>query len=101
MSIEAFEYIKYIFIFLIIVLVAIVILTVILKKKSKNFINWFTLASIPVISIIVSALLLIFVGYAADEINFEASPFVIMFIIILLISVINFFLAYRQSTNSK
>lgn len=67
MSQEAFALIEIIFVFFIVILIALLIKTIFLQKQMQ-FINWFAICSISVISAFVSAILLFFLGYAADEI---------------------------------
>ncbi|MCR8641990.1 hypothetical protein NV379_04910 [Paenibacillus sp. N1-5-1-14] len=66
MSQEAFQFIDFIFVFFIIILSLLFVKSIFFKRYLQN-INGFSLASISLISVIVSSALLYFLGYAADE----------------------------------
>src|SRR4051794_30649596 len=93
LSLEAFNYIKYVFIFFVFIMVVLFIMISFVKKS--KLINWFTVASISFICIVVSVLNLILLGYAADELNLRVIEYTSMFIAILVLSVINLFISYR------
>lgn len=95
LSHEAFNYISYVFIFFIIILVALFI-TVTFLKKNLKLINWFTVVSISLISIVVSTLNLVMLGYAADEINLQVINYSYMFIAIIILSALSSIIAYRN-----
>ena len=100
LSYEAFNFIKYIYIFFIIILVAMFILTSTLRKYAK-FINWFTVVSISVICLVVSVLLLIFIGFAADEMNFHDVQLNNIFIAIIIFSIMNLIISYKLYNRNK
>lgn len=97
-SLEAFDYIKYVFVFCILAL-ALLFIVVTFFKKQFILVNWFTILSISLICIVVTLLNLIMVGYAADEINLDGTPFTIMFLIIVILSILNFIISYKNRLN--
>ncbi|MFC0270490.1 hypothetical protein ACFFIX_03330 [Metabacillus herbersteinensis] len=99
LSYEAFNYITYVFNFFTIILVTLFIVIVFLKKYVK-LITWFTVVSISFICIVVSALNLIFLGYAADEMNLQSTECFYMFIAIIGLSAINSIISYRNRSQS-
>lgn len=96
MSFEAFDYIKYTYIFFIIILLALFIKTIFIKNFF-NYINAFSVVSVSIICLIVSSFNLIFLGYASDELNFNIIQYTYMFIMIAVLSVINSILSYRNN----
>ncbi len=95
LSIEALQYINYVFIFLVIVSV-ILLITLVFSKNSIKAINLFTVTMIGFISITVAALNLIFMGYAADELNYSTGHSVPLFGVLVVFSTINFFIVYNR-----
>lgn len=95
LSNESFSYINYIFIFFIIIQVGLLFSITLIKRK-ETLINWFTVISASFISIVVSGLLLIFLGYAADEINLDVNNYTYMTIAIIVLSVINSLNSYKS-----
>ena len=97
LSLEAFVYLENVFTFFAVILLGLFIMLVFLKKYAK-LINWFTVISISIISIAVSSSILIFLGYAADEVNYQSSGFgsVYMYIVIIVLPVINSYIAFEN-----
>ncbi|MED3927975.1 hypothetical protein ABEU98_30660 [Priestia megaterium] len=94
LSFEAFNYIKYVFIFFIIILVG--LFFIINFSKYNSLTNLFSVCFISMICIVVSIFNMIFLGYAADELNYTRSYPSDMFIIIVILSIINFIFSYRK-----
>lgn len=94
MSIEAFDYIKYIYIFFIIILFVLFVRTIFIKKQF-NYINRFSIVSISIICTVVAFFSLILIGYASDEINLNAVSFTYMALIIVILAIINVIFSYR------
>ncbi|KAB2331557.1 hypothetical protein F7731_18420 [Cytobacillus depressus] len=90
MSLEAFEYIDFILVFFIIIL-SVLLIKSIFFRKHLHFVNWFSVFSISIICVIVSSVLLYFIGYAADEVpNFTGAQYYIYkYIAIVFLSVVN------------
>lgn len=95
MSHEAFNYLGYVFIFFIIILAGLFIAVTFLKKNSK-YINWFSVVSISLICIVVSALNMVLLGYAADEINLQAVNYSYMFIAIIILAALDSIIAFKN-----
>lgn len=95
LSLEAFNYIRDVFIFFIIIL-AILFIAVTFFKKRLLFINSFTVISISLICIVVSILNLIMLGYAADELNLSFRKYSTMFIVIVILSVLNSIIIFKN-----
>ncbi|ALC83147.1 MULTISPECIES: hypothetical protein [Bacillus] len=95
LSHEAFNYVRYEFVFFIIILIALFINIVFLKKK-LDLINWFTVISISFICIVVSVLNLIMLGYASDELNLRMAECTYMFIAVVILAVINSAISYKK-----
>lgn len=95
LSQEALQYINYVFIFLIFVAIILFIMLAFFKNSSKA-INLFTVAGISFVSIVVASLNLIFMGYVADELNYSGGYSVPLFGVLVIFSMINFFIAYKN-----
>ena len=91
LSIEAFEHLKDIYIFFVFILAALFIMIVFLRKYIK-LINWVTVVSISIICSVVSSLILMFMGYVADEMNYQVTGFTSLYIVIIGLSVVNSFI---------
>jgi uncharacterized Tic20 family protein len=76
---------------------------IVLFPKAKNkLINGFTITSISVISILVSAQLLFFHGIIVDEINLAGDPVSFtMFLVIVGLSILNFIIYFVRHVERK
>lgn len=97
MSLEAFEYIKYIYNFFIVILFALFLRTIFIKNRF-NYINRFSIISTSIICVVVSFFSQIFLGYAADEINLNVISYSYMVIIIVILAILNIIFSYRVKT---
>lgn len=93
LSEEALNYIHYVFWFLVFISVLLFIMLVFVKN-SIAAINLFTVASIAFISIVVASLNLIFMGYVADELNYNIGYSVPLYIVLVLFLALDFVIAY-------
>ena len=98
-GLEIYDFLRLVFITFIISLIVISIILLVQKKRS-NLVNGFTVSIISIISIIVSGINLIIMGYIADELNLAGDVISsYMFLIILGLSIFNLFI-YLKNKNS-
>ncbi|MBW8349397.1 hypothetical protein K0H71_08070 [Bacillus sp. IITD106] len=90
--IEAFNFVKYEFVFLTVISIGIFICVIFFKK----FFNTFSVYVISFICTIISMLNLILLGYAADELNTVDITNTYLFIAVIVFSIINSIFAYRN-----
>lgn len=100
LSEEALQYIDYSLIFLVVVAFGFFIMLVFLKN-ADTVLNLFTIACISFISITVAAFNLIFLGYAADELNYTTGYSVPLFGVLVILSIMNVFIVYFRFTNKN
>ncbi len=100
MSLEAFNLIKFCFVFFLIVAIAFLIINIFNKRKfslSKST----TIVSL-LICLIVSGFLLVFVGYAADELRINSEFYTSSTIFLVLLSLSNFIIiSLKRNKASK
>ena len=97
-GLEIYDFLRLVFITFIISLIVITILLV--QKKRSNFVNGFTVSITSIISIIVSGINLIIIGYIADELNLGGDVISsYLFLIILGLSIFNFFLYFKNKNS--
>ncbi|MFE4131843.1 hypothetical protein [Peribacillus sp. YIM B13482] len=95
-GLEIYDFLRLVFITLIISLFIISI--ILLAKKRSNLVNGFTVSIISIMSIIVSSINLIIMGYIADELNLEGDVISFyMFLIILGLSIFNLFIYFKKT----
>ncbi|MFE3973394.1 MULTISPECIES: hypothetical protein [unclassified Peribacillus] len=95
-GLEIYDFLRLVFITLIISLFIISI--ILLAKKRSNLVNGFTVSIISIMSIIVSSINLIIMGYIADELNLEGDVISLyMFLIILGLSIFNLFIYFKKT----
>ena len=98
-GLELYDFLRLVFITFIISLIVISIILLIQKKRS-NLINGFTVSIILVISIIVSGINLIIMGYIADELNLAGDVISsYMFLIILALNLFNLFIYFKNKNS--
>ncbi|MGG3494486.1 hypothetical protein ABES08_01410 [Peribacillus simplex] len=95
-GLEIYDFLRLVFITLIISLFIISI--ILLAKKRSNLVNGFTISIISIMSIIVSSINLIIMGYIADELNLAGDVISLyMFLIILGLSIFNLFIYFKKT----
>lgn len=98
-GIDIYAWSRLVFITLMISLIVIFIILLI-QRKRNNIVNGFTVSIISIISIIVSGINLIIMGYIADELNLAGDAISsYMFLVIFGLSIFNL-LIYFKSKNS-
>ncbi|RRN67112.1 hypothetical protein EI200_23800 [Peribacillus simplex] len=95
-GLEIYDFLRLVFITLIISLIIISI--ILLAKKRSNLVNGFTVSITSIMSIIVSGINLIIMGYIADELNLAGDVISFyMFLIILGLSIVNLFIYFKKT----
>ncbi|MDR7240168.1 hypothetical protein [Neobacillus drentensis] len=95
-GLDIYDWSRLVFITLMISLIVILLI----QRKRSNIVNGFTVSIISIISIIVSGINLIIMGYIADELNLAGDAISsYMFLVILGLSIFNLFI-YFKSKNS-
>lgn len=96
-GLEIYDFLRLVFITFIISLIVITIILLVQKKRS-NLVNGFTVSiTTSIISIIVSGINLIIIGYIADELNLGGDVISsYLFLIILGLSIFNLFIYFKN-----
>lgn len=98
-GLEIYDFLRLVFITFIISLIVISIILLAQKKRS-NLVNGFTVSITSIISIIVSGINLIIIGYIADELNLAGDAISsYMFLIILGLSIFNLFMYFKNKNS--
>ncbi|MGE7184626.1 hypothetical protein ACQKKK_11700 [Peribacillus sp. NPDC006672] len=97
-GLEIYDFLRLVFITFIISLIIISI--ILLAKKRSNLVNGFTVSITSIISIIVSGINLIIMGYIADELNIAGDVISsYMFLIILGLSIFNLYIYFKNKNS--
>ena len=95
-GLEIYDFLRLVFITFIISLIVILLI----QKKRSNLVNGFTVSITSIISIIVSGINLIIMGYIADELNLAGDAISsYMFLIILGLSIFNLFMYFKNKNS--
>ena len=98
-GLEIYDFLRLVFITFIISLIVITIILLVQKKRS-NLVNGFTVSITSIISIIVSGINLIIIGYIADELNLGGDVISsYLFLIILGLSIFNLFIYFKNKNS--
>jgi hypothetical protein len=96
---EIYDFLRLVFITFIISLIVISAILLVQRKQS-NLVNGFTISIISTISIIISGINLIIMGYIADELNLGGDVISsYLFLVILGLSIFNLFLYLKNKNN--
>ncbi|MFJ7310734.1 hypothetical protein ACIQY5_24665 [Peribacillus frigoritolerans] len=95
-GLEIYDFLRLVFITFIISLIVILLI----QKKRSNLVNGFTVSITSIISIIVSGINLIIMGYIADELNLGGDVISsYLFLIILGLSIFNLFIYFKNKNS--
>ena len=95
-GLEIYDFLRLVFITFIISLIVILLV----QKKRSNLVNGFTVSITSIISIIVSGINLIIMGYIADELNLGGDVISsYLFLIILGLSLFNLFIYFKNKNS--
>ncbi|MDO7484807.1 hypothetical protein Q5O89_00395 [Peribacillus frigoritolerans] len=95
-GLEIYDFLRLVFITFIISLIVILLI----QKKRSNLVNGFTVSITSIISIIVSGINLIIIGYIADELNLGGDVISsYLFLIILGLSIFNLFIYFKNKNS--
>ncbi|MDM5304302.1 hypothetical protein [Peribacillus frigoritolerans] len=95
-GLEIYDFLRLVFITFIISLIVILLV----QKKRSNLVNGFTVSITSIISIIVSGINLIIMGYIADELNLGGDVISsYLFLIILGLSIFNLFIYFKYKNS--
>ncbi|MFJ7932097.1 hypothetical protein [Peribacillus sp. NPDC096448] len=95
-GLEIYDFLRLVFIIFIISLIVILLI----QKKRSNLVNGFTVSITSIISIIVSGINLIIIGYIADELNLGGDVISsYLFLIILGLSIFNLFIYFKNKNS--
>ncbi|MFJ7941650.1 hypothetical protein ACIQYG_24705 [Peribacillus sp. NPDC096622] len=96
-GLEIYDFLRLVFITFIISLIVILLI----QKKRSNLVNGFTVSITSIISIIVSGINLIIIGYIADELNLGGDVISsYLFLIILGLSIFNLFIYFKNKNST-
>ena len=100
-GLEIYDFLRLVFsVFIISLMVISIILLV--QRKENTIVNGFTVISTSIISIIVSGMNLIIMGYMADELNLAGDVISsYMFFIIIGLSILNLFIYTKKNTQGR